>query len=263
MNASLVISTYNWPQALEIVLQSVLNQSHIPNDIIIADDGSTPNTKEIINNYAQKLKINHIWQKDNGFRKTMILNKAINAANNRYVIQIDGDIIMHKNFIENHISNSKKGQFIHGSRAFLNRLLTEKTIKKKLLHFNAFQKGITNRINAIHSNILSILLSKRNTKIKGTRGCNFSFWKDDFIAVNGYNEDIVEWGKEDTELSVRLINNGIKKLQLKNNALCYHLHHNNCTRKKLHINNAILERAINQKKKSCKNGVSKYATRDK
>ncbi len=264
MITSLIIATYNWPEALELVLKSVLTQSSIPNEIIIADDGSTITTKETISflKTQNSINIKHIWQEDNGFQKTRILNKAIVEAKGDYIIQIDGDLILHYNFIKDHLSKAKKGQFIHGSRVFLNPELTKQSIQNKDISFSIFQKGLKNRFNTIHSDFLESLLSKQNSSLKGTRGCNFSFWKDDVIAVNGYNQNMIGWGKEDSELSARLMNNGLRKLQLKFNAICYHLNHKIVSRKGININNQILNITVSERKTYCKNGINKYAKRN-
>lgn len=263
MRTSLLISTYNWEDALKLVLLSANQQTIQPNEILIADDGSRTSTKKIIDVFSQKLNIKHVWHEDNGFQKTIILNKAIAQTNSDYIIQIDGDIIMHKNFIKDHISKAKKGQFIHGSRVFLNKALTKKTLKNQHLYFSFFQKGISNRMNTINSNFLANIMSKSNNDLKGTRGCNFSFWKNDFISVNGYNEEMNGWGKEDSELSVRLMNKGCKKLQLKFNATCYHLHHKINNKKNISINTDILQQAIIKKISYCKKGIKQYENRDK
>ena len=261
MKTSLVITTYNWPKALELVLLSILNQSVLPNEILIADDGSSNETKQLIERYSSKFKseIKHIWQKDNGFQKTSILNKSIAKASGDYIIQIDGDIIIHTHFVRDHNRMAKKGVFIHGSRTFLNDEITKKSIKNSIINFNIYSSGITNRFNSLHSLILSKVLSKKNNKLKGTRGCNFSFWKKDFFKVNGYNEDMTGWGKEDTELSVRLMNIGLQKLKLKCLAVCYHLHHKISSKEGFNINNSILSMVIKEKREVCTNGINKYA----
>lgn len=260
MRATLIIATYNWPKALELVLLSVLKQSIMPNEIIIADDGSTKETKDLIDRYKSKFKqpIIHVWQKDEGFQKTKILNKSVAKATSDYIIQIDGDIILHKYFIADHIKTAKENTFIHGSRVFINQKNTLKAFKNLSFKFSFLNFGLSNRLNGIHSIFLSKLLSKTNKNLKGTRGCNFSFWKKDFINVNGYNEDMTGWGKEDTELSVRLMNNGLKKHQIKCLAVCYHLYHKTFSREGLNINNSILSEVITQNKKSCLNGINKY-----
>ena len=261
MKISSVIATYNWPEALELVLLSILKQSVFPNEILIADDRSTKETKILIERYSNKFisGIKHIWQKDEGFQKTSILNKSITKANGDYIIQIDGDIIIHTHFVRDHIKMAKKGLFIHGSRAFLNDITTKKAIKNLIITFPIYSPGVTNRFNCLHSLLLSKLLTKNNKNLQGTRGCNFSFWKEDFIKVNGYNEDMKGWGKEDTELSARLMNSGLQKIKLKCLAVCYHLHHKTSSKKKLNINNDILKLTVINNSKICINGSSKYA----
>ena len=260
MKVALLITTYNWIEALELVLLSVIQQSMPVNEILIADDGSTEETKKLISEFSKKINIKHIWHPDHGFRKTQIMNKAISKTDSDYIIQIDGDIIIHKDFIKDHISNAKKGFFIHGSRALLNKRLTEKTLYKKLIEFHILQKGINNRENTINSKFLANIFSRRNTKLKGTRGCNFSFWRNDFIAVNGYNEEMTGWGKEDTELSVRLMHKGLIKIQLKFNAVCYHLNHELINRKSENINNTILAETIQRGITFCKKGIKNTET---
>ena len=262
MRTSLIIATYNWPVALELVLLSLLKQSKLPDEIIIADDGSTKETKQLIEGYTNKFqcKLQHIWQADKGFQKTKILNKAIAKASGEYIIQIDGDILLHKHFIKDHIYTAKKGTFIHGSRVFLNQEITHKVFDNLTYHFSILARGISNRLNGIRSSLLSTIISSKNTSLEGTRGCNFSYWKQDLIKANGYNEDMKGWGKEDSELSIRLMNNGLQKHKLKGKAICYHLHHNISSREGLNINTAILETTLKNKVKSCTNGISKYAS---
>lgn len=258
MKNSLVISTFNWPVALELVLKSVKNQSKIPDEILIADDGSTNSTNNIIESYKKKLNIKHIWHKDKGFRKTVILNKAIAKSSGEYIIQIDGDILLHKHFIKDHLRHKQKNRFIHGSRSFIGKNLTQKCILDSNFRFSFFNTEITNRFNILHNNLFSKIFSSDSKSLKGTRGCNFSFYKDDFLKVNGYNEDLTGWGKEDTELSARLINNNLKKRKLKFNAITFHLHHKSSSRKKLDKNSEILQKVVNEKIIKCKNGVEKY-----
>jgi hypothetical protein len=264
LKTTLIIATYNWPDALELVLTSLLKQSTLPEEVIIADDGSTEDTKHLIELYSNKLQsgVQHIWQADNGFQKTSVLNKSVSKAKGDYIIQIDGDIVLHKHFIRDHIKLAQQGQFIHGSRTLLSKEVTVKAIIEKDIYFSIFKNDIKNRFNSFYLPFLSKMISTRNNNLKGTRGCNFSFWKQDFIEANGYNEDMKGWGKEDTELSVRLMNNNLQKYKLKCRAVCYHLHHKIASKKGLTLNKNILESAIHNKTKRCSNGVNKYATRD-
>ncbi|MDB2368820.1 glycosyltransferase family 2 protein [Flavobacteriales bacterium] len=259
MTCTLIIATYNWPQALELVLISVSKQTIIPDEIVIADDGSTKETLDVIKKVKKKLNlpIKHVWQEDQGFRKTKILNKSFAIAKGEYIVQVDGDIVLHKKFVEDHLGNARPNVFLHGSRSFLNNRLSQKSIHEKITSFNFFEKGLTNRWNAIYFKPLA-MFARPNKSLKKTRGCNFSCFKKDFLLVNGYNEDMIGWGKEDTELSARLINNNILKKQLKNCALSYHLEHQTFERKGLNKNIKILENTILKKEKYCENGVAKY-----
>lgn len=259
MTCTLIIATYNWHQALELVLLSVCKQTVLPDEIIIADDGSSKETLGVIKKIKKKIKlpIKHVWHEDQGFRKTIILNKSYARATGEYIVQIDGDIILHKKFLEDHLSNAKPNVFLHGSRSFLNSQLSKRSINEKITNFNFFEKGLSNRWNAIYFKPFTTF-AKPNRSLKKTRGCNFSCFKKDFILTNGYNEDMIGWGKEDTELSARLINNNILKKQLINCALTYHLEHKTFERKGLNKNIKILKNTILKKQKYCKNGVAKY-----
>src|SRR6478736_5160416 len=110
MKTALLISTYNWPEALNLVLKSILNQTKFPDEILIADDGSDNKTKELIDNFstANNIVLHHVWQEDKGFRKSKILNKAIAKTTADYIVQIDGDCVIHKDFISDHIAMAQK-----------------------------------------------------------------------------------------------------------------------------------------------------------
>jgi len=227
ISTSLIISTYNREDALELTLLGVLQQSELPNEIIIADDGSGEETKNLIEQYRKQfpVPITHCWHEDLGFRLATIRNKAIALANYEYVIMIDGDIIMSEHFIRSHKRNARLNQFVQGSRVLLQAELTHKVLENKLIRFGFFTRGIINRFNTIHSRFLSSLFSFYSNKPDRIRGANLSFWKDDVIKVNGFNEDFVGWGREDSEFAVRLKNIGIIRKHLKFAGFGYHLYH--------------------------------------
>tara|TARA_B100001250_G_scaffold397141_1_gene403937 strand:- start:69 stop:851 length:783 start_codon:yes stop_codon:yes gene_type:complete len=260
MKTSLIISTYNWPEALELVLKSVLFQVISVNEIIIADDGSTNKTCELIEKYISLFDVPliHIWHEDKGFRKTTILNKAYKAASGDYIVQIDGDIILHPSFIKDHINNAEKGTFIHGGRVLLDADITLIRLKNANIKFHFFNRGLVNRINTIYFPFLSGFFNYRSSTLSKTRGCNFACWKKDFALVNGYNEKMIGWGLEDTELSARLINNGIFKKRLKFIALSYHLFHKSHQADNYTTNQKILRDTISSKVTFCDKGLNQY-----
>ena len=119
LKTSLIITTYNWPEALLLVLKSVEEQSIRPDEVVIADDGSKEETINIIKKFSQKTKLNiiHSWQEDIGYRLSMSRNKAIKKSKGEYIVMIDGDMILHPNFIEDHINFARQRTFVQGVRA--------------------------------------------------------------------------------------------------------------------------------------------------
>lgn len=253
---SLLVSTYNWPDALELVFESILLQKKLPDEVIIADDGSGEETTNLINRYKKLLHIpvKHVWHPDDGFRKTIIMNKAIRSAAGNYIIQIDGDIVLHPEFISDHIKEATPRYFIKGSRGLLSPELTNVLIKSKKATISILSKGVGSRINSTRVPILSPLFYGDPIKTNDLRGCNFAFWKEDFISVNGYNNDLMGWGHEDIELAARLVNFGIKRKQLKMVAVCFHLHHQWYERSKENENLTIYRKVVENKVIKCTNG---------
>lgn len=258
--ASLLISTYNWPQALELCLQSALDQTVLPGEILIADDGSTEETKTLIQEIRKKttVPIRHFWHKDDGFRKTIILNEAVRHSQFDYIIQTDGDILLHRRFIEEHLANAKEGFYLRGSRTLIDESTTKELINSRNHQINWLSKGIKNRFNSIHNSIISkiFMLFNNPHSIEGVKGCNFSFWKKDFVGVNGFNTEIVGWGREDSELAIRLINNQVYKQHLKFQAVCFHLHHTIFSRDRDERNMKMLQAAIENKTVWAEKGYS-------
>lgn len=256
MKIALLISTYNWPQALNLVLDSVQNQIVLPQDILIADDGSKEDTKQLIEKWQLNtaLNIKHIWQEDIGFRKTMILNKAIATTDADYIIQIDGDILINKYFIADHISEAEQGYFISGSRGLINKKDTEIMLESNIFQEAIAKKNIKNRLNIIRSPLASPLISQKKHASNKVKGCNFSFWRKDFIAVNGFNNNLEGWGHEDIELAARFINLGLMQKKVKLKAICYHLHHEFFDRKNENCNLIVYQKVVNEKIIQCENG---------
>src|SRR5690606_29011838 len=123
MKASLIITTYNWPEALDLVLESLECQSQKPHEVLIADDGSSAETRTLIEKFqaSSAVTIKHLWHEDQGFRRTVILNKALAQAEGDYIIQLDGDCLMHRRFVEDHMHFAREGNFLFGSRVNIKR----------------------------------------------------------------------------------------------------------------------------------------------
>lgn len=248
-SCSLVTPTYNWPEALELLLLSVLNQTVMPREVIIADDGSTEDTRKLIEKFQQKFPIPliHIWQEDLKNRKARIMNQAIAKTNFDYIIEIDGDIIMHQKFIEDHLKFAEKGHYLFGSRANIQQSLLPTIFLKKKIKFNYFSRGIRKRSRTVHFPFLMRFAKSTKTRSSKLRGCNMSFWRSDFIKINGFNEKFVGWGMEDSEMIQRLHNIGIKGKRLKFAGIAYHIYHKEQSKSQFE-NNFKIERQTTEKK---------------
>ncbi|MGL5683394.1 MAG: glycosyltransferase family 2 protein [Marinifilaceae bacterium] len=257
---TLIISTYNRPDALRHCLESIKHQTVLPNEVIVGDDGSRSETKELIDEFKANFPVPliHVWHEDNGFRLAMIRNKCVAVATGAYIIQVDGDIILHPRFIEDHVSFSEKGFYLKGGRTNIERSLTEKLCKSgKFKHLSFFSPGISRRINALHMPAVAQYLSQRKKSRPGL-GCNMSFWRNDFVAINGYDEFYKEWGGEDYDLAVRLVHLGRKKKTLKFAGIGFHLWHKDLYMSNKEKNFKYYHNAVREERVWCENGVDKY-----
>lgn len=258
--SALLISTYNWPAALRLVLTSALEQTVKVNEILIADDGSTNETKMLIEE-MQKLSevpIRHFWQEDSGFRKSKILNKAVADTTVDYIIQVDGDCIMHPKFVEDHLNSLEKGVYLYGSRVNILPDFVAQVLGNKITHFNFFSKEIKNKTRSIHFSFFSKLYRPHDGISSKFRGCNVSFWRQDFIDINGYNEDYEGWGREDSDLVIRMGNKGVKAKRLRYAGIVYHIHHKINSKHNFELNDKMQDETIAKKITFIENGVNKY-----
>lgn len=230
MKISLIISTYNRPDALRLCMLSAFAQKVLPDEIIIGDDGSDERTREAIDGLRSlsPVPVIHVWHEDNGFRLAMMRNKCVAVASGDYIVEVDGDVIMHPLFIKDHRDFAGEGCYLKGGRANLCQRLTERLCEVgKLPRLNFFTHGIeSKRTNTLRIPLLAAYLSSRYRKKRGRAlGCNMSFFKKDFIAINGYDEFFEGWGGEDGDFGRRLTLYGLEKRHLKFAGLVYHLWH--------------------------------------
>jgi len=242
-NCSLVISTYNWPEALDLCLKSVLLQTIMPDEIIIADDGSDARTKAVIEDFQRqsRVTVKHVWHEDTGFRLAQIRNKAVRNAQTDYIIQIDGDIILNKHFIQDHLFVREPGCFLRGTRAHIVEKQLKALFSLKQVNLKFYSQGIKHRFNAIRIPFLSWILTKKQLDPRRIKGCNLAFWKADFVAVNGYNNDLVGWGHEDEEFTSRLVNYGVFKKSVKLRCVQFHIFHKLASRAQEQVHEDELE----------------------
>lgn len=263
MNVSLIVSTYNRPDALEVCLDSIRHQTVLPDEVVIGDDGSKDETKELIERMKAgfPVPIVHVWQEDNGFRLAMMRNKSVAAASGNYIIEIDGDVFLHPRFVEDHIRLSGKGIYVKGGRVNLNRELTGKIcLERRAPRIWPWTKGIESKPeNGFHFKHLSSFLAPRYRKHASPGlGCNMSFYKEDYIRINGYDEFFEGWGGEDYDFANRLLASGCVKRYLKFAGIVYHLWHEDKYMQNADKNFKYMEGQNSHQVIRCTNGVDKY-----
>lgn len=228
---TVIITTYNEPAWLELCLESYRAQTNKNFEVIIADDGSSYETKDVINSFSDIIS-KHIWHPDDGFQKTKILNKAIIASSSNYLLFTDGDCIAPKNLIETHLNNRKRNHFLSGSYYKLDKSSSLR-LNKNLIHRNIFNtkalKMLGHKIKFKAIKFLAPLLIRKIldklTPAKATwNGHCSSGWKDDIIKINGFDERMT-YGGLDRELGERLVNLGINPIQIRHQSCVIHLHH--------------------------------------
>lgn len=237
MKVSVIVSTYNQLEALALVLNSLEQQTVSDFEIVVADDGSTGETRALIEKKRKELfgdRLIHAWQPDDGFRAAAARNAAVRLSQGEYLIFLDGDCIPFPSFVENHIRLSEKGYFVTGNRVLCSPKLTQELIQcqsdlklEDLFYWLKLRwQGKINRWTTLFQlPSLNFVRKLRPNAWKYLRTCNCSLWRKDFISVNGFDEDFVGWGFEDSDLAVRLINLGIRRKSGNFAATVLHLYH--------------------------------------
>jgi len=235
---SLVFSTYESPAWLEKTLWGMIEQTHEPFEIIVADDGSTASTRAVIDAYrgefeARGVPLRHEWQPDEGFRKCRILNRAILAATHDYVVFTDGDCILRADFLAVHAARSERGRWLSGSYYKLPMSTSRAISRDDVIDQRCFDRswlcehGLparANRLKLTRDARLARALNRLTPTACNLKGANASAWRDDLLRVGGFDERM-QWGGLDRELGVRLGNAGVSPRHVRYDAVCLHLDH--------------------------------------
>jgi glycosyltransferase involved in cell wall biosynthesis len=274
MNVSVIVPTYNRPRALKLCLTSLAGQSMVPSEVLIADDGSSSETRDAVPEMQGSLHdifpIKHVWQEDIGFRKPKILNQAVRQTTGEYLIFIDGDCMAHRHFIRAHIEHSDPAAILGGKRVEIGRTLTEQLLKEGAV-LNSFSPrlimdsltGNSRKVEEaiqIKNPLLRRLMHRDQITDDGIWGCNFSLYKDLFMEINGCDEDFLDGSLEDNDLGIRVLNLGKQVRSVRGLAIVLHLWHPSSWSfegDKYRYNNQIIKRRIEFKERSCKNGIKK------
>lgn len=260
MKVSLIITTYNNPLALKKSTDSALNQTMPQDEVLIADDGSDESTAAVVKDFSENapFPVFHVRQENRGFRAAKIRNEAIKQSSGDYIILLDGDCVMNRHFVSDHLFLAEDKCFIQGKRVLVNRDTVALFDRRHVASLPALIKmALTGKITNFHHLIrLPRYLSIKNRKLKGIKSCNMSFFRKDILAVNGFNEDFVGWGNEDSELACRFFKYGLMKKVHQFMAICFHLWHP-ANETVSNLNEKLLSSTLASDGYFCRNGILK------
>jgi glycosyltransferase involved in cell wall biosynthesis len=237
---SLVITTYNRPDALEAVLRACFMQNDKNFEIIIADDGSTANTRDCVESLsrAAPVPVRHVWQPDEGFRAAMARNRGILAARGDYIIFLDGDCISQRDFIARHRALCEPGCLVSGSRILMSERLTRRVLDQRIaIPDTGFATRMAWRLHGDLNKTLQLGLRwpdlgrvRSNFSWRRIKSCNLGVWRRDLERVNGFDESFIGWGYEDSDLVLRLFLAGVKRKDGAFATEVFHLWHRDAQR---------------------------------
>lgn len=263
---SVIVTTYNREDALEAVLRSLARQSDADFEVIVADDGSGSETAALVEAWKARVghRVEHVWHPDEGFRAAEIRNRAVLASRGVYIIFLDGDCIVRPDFVAVHRRLAEHGAFVTGNRILLSRKLTEKILDQQLSPeiwgfgrwiVERLRRGI-NRLSALLHLPLGPLRNLRRDKWQGARSCNLAIWRSDFDKVDGFDADYSGWGKEDSDLILRLLHGGVRRKDGVFATGVIHLWHAEADRSQLNDNERKLDVVVGGDRVRAQRGLS-------
>jgi glycosyltransferase involved in cell wall biosynthesis len=243
---SVIVSTYNRADALDAVLRALCRQSDRHFEIVVADDGSGAATQKIVGDWVARaaVPVKHVWHEDCSFRLAEIRNLGIRASAGRYIIFLDGDCIARHDFVAAHRRLAEPGWFVTGNRILMSRQLTERVLQQGLepelwglaKHISLRSRGDLNRLAPLFDLPLGALRKKRARRWKGANGSNMAFWRKDLDAVDGFDAAFKGWGREDSDIFIRLIRAGVRRKDGRFATGVLHLWHREADRSGLDVN---------------------------
>lgn len=236
MRASVIIATYNQARELGMALSALAGQTRAPEEVLVADDGSTEETRLVVQSWKDRLPfpVEHVWQEDRGYRKSAIINEAVRRSTGDQLIFIDGDSFPHRRWVEDHMAAADGRRILCGRRVKLGPRISG-TLTPGLIGEGSF--GLSHvplLTSALTGDTKRILLGVRLPQLvarvfhprpRKLMGVNFSMPREAFFEVNGYDEKWTFYGREDRDLELRLLRAGRPFYPLLNRAVVYHVYH--------------------------------------
>src|SRR5258705_9246922 len=268
MRTAVIITTYNRPDALEAVLRGYLAQSDHAFELIDADDGSTDDTRRVVDAFKARapFAVTHVWHEDHGFRAAAIRNRALAATHADYIVFSDGDCVPAARFVAQHRRLAEGGWFVAGNRMLLSRSFTLRVLRNALpLHARSFAAWLSawprrdiNRVLPLVMLPMGDLRKSAPQRWQGVKTCNLAAWREDLVRVNGLDEVYSGWGLEDSDLVIRLLHAGVKHKSARFAAPVFHLWHAENDRSQLAENQRRLDALLDSKRSVAALGVDRY-----
>jgi glycosyltransferase involved in cell wall biosynthesis len=262
---SVIVSTYNRADALDAVLRALSRQSDRNFEIVVADDGSGAPTQRVVRDWiARSVPVKHVWHEDRGFRLAEVRNLGIRASAGRYIVFLDGDCIARRHFVAAHRRLAEAGWFVTGNRILLSRDFTERVLHEGLepelwglpaCIWHRWCRDL-NRLAPLFDLPLGPARKMPARRWRGARGSNMAFWRSDLDAVDGFDAGFEGWGREDSDIFIRLIRAGVFRKDGRFATGVLHLWHREADRSGLGANERQLADVMHGDQVKARRGLS-------
>ncbi len=270
---SVILATYNRPDALRRVLLDLDRQSIDAFEVVVADDGSSRDTADMIARLTGQVgyRLKHVWQEDKGFQLARIRNLAVLESEGDYLIFLDGDCIPLRDFVEAHRRLAEPGWWVRGTRVSLRREFTDRVLRENLVVADwpllrwavASLQGYVGGPAPLARFRTQAFRKRRPKRWEGARGCNIAAWREDFMRVDGFDESYTGWGREDSDFVVRLINAGVYRKEGRHAVPVLHLWHPSASQSSKASNDARLNEVLEQGAVRARLGISTHLAKER
>ncbi|WP_297389054.1 glycosyltransferase family 2 protein [Acidiferrobacter sp.] len=266
MRLAVIVTTYNWPEALALVLAGYGAQTDTRFDLLVADDGSTQDTAEVVAAFARRapFPVRHVWQRDEGFRAAAIRNRALAHTDAEYVVFTDGDCVPLPGFVLSHKALSEPGYFVSGHRALLSPAFTRKVLANKTPLFSwSLSRWVFHWLRRDINRWMGLVTipgtwTRRADGWAGVKTCNLGVWRADLVRLNGFEESYEGWGLEDSDLAIRLLRSGCHRRSGRFAAPLLHLWHRENSRTYFERNEARLAMCLESTEIRARRGLNEH-----